>query len=149
METSWSQIVNACIWKLVRINQVRRVWTRLHYSAPKCPWVSFTAIVGAHEIFANSRYVFYSDSCTNTSSKCRFYLHIVMMILSNSWWGLNRWLHDLENHRDDVGSISCTHIAVHNIQSSSSRESIDVFCGQQACIQYTYTHVVKTLIHIE
>lgn len=55
----------------------------------------------------------------------------------------------LLSHREDVGSISCTHIVVHNIQNSSARESNDVFCGQQACIWYTYTHVVKTLIHIE
>lgn len=55
----------------------------------------------------------------------------------------------LLSHREDVGSISCTHKVVHNIQNSSFRESNDVFCGQQVCIRYTYTHVVKTLLHIE
>ena len=154
METSWSQIANACVWKSVRINhQVRRVWTRLHYSAPKCPWLSFTAIVGAQEIFANSRYVFYSDSCKNTSSKMQVLssysdddpLKFMMGPEQMAPW----FRETLLSHREDVGSISCTHIVVHTIQNSSSRESNDVFCGHQAFIRYTYTHVVKTLIHIE
>lgn len=52
-------------------------------------------------------------------------------------------------HGKDAGLIPNTHTVVHNIQNPSSMASNGLFCGHQACIQYTHTHMVQTLIHIE